>query len=61
MELKTGSIWAFCHDLALVRDFCDRVLVMERSRLVEEGPVSKVLSHPSHPYTQALVDATLCA
>ena len=50
-----------CHDLALVRDFCDRVLVMERGRLVEEGPVSKVLSHPSHPYTQALVDATLCA
>jgi peptide/nickel transport system ATP-binding protein len=34
---------------------------MERGRLVEEGTVERVLSHPSHPYTQALVDATLRA
>ena len=48
-----------CHDLALVQDFCDRVLVMERGRIVEEGDVSEVLLHPTHPYTQALLRATL--
>ncbi|MCG6568322.1 ABC transporter ATP-binding protein [Tessaracoccus sp. ZS01] len=47
------------HDLAIVRHMCDRVLVVERGHIVEEGAVADVLDHPQQPYTRALVDATL--
>lgn len=56
---ERGIAYLFiCHDLALVQGFCDRVLVMRTGRIVEEGPVERVLMHPSHPYTQELLDAT---
>ena len=47
------------HDLAIVRHLCERVLVVERGHIVEQGAVADVLDNPQHPYTQALVDATL--
>lgn len=47
------------HDLAIVRHLCERVLVVERGHIVEQGAVADVLDTPQHPYTQALVDATL--
>lgn len=45
------------HDLRVVRSLCDRVGVMYLGRIVEEGPVGEVYSHPVHPYTEALVGA----
>lgn len=45
------------HDLAQLRAFADRVIVMDQGRVVEEGPVSAVLAAPVHPATQALVAA----
>ena len=45
------------HDLALARSFCDRIAVIEHGRIVEAGPTDEVLTHPRHPYTQALLDA----
>jgi peptide/nickel transport system ATP-binding protein len=45
------------HDLASVAEFADRVVVMERGRVVEEGPVSRVLALPTHPCTRALLAA----
>ena len=47
------------HDLAVVRHMCQRVAVVERGVLVEEGPVERVYEAPGHPYTRALLDATL--
>lgn len=47
------------HDLSIVRHLCQRVLVVEAGRVVEQGAVAEVLETPRHPYTQALVDATL--
>ncbi|WP_052460068.1 ABC transporter ATP-binding protein [Tessaracoccus massiliensis] len=47
------------HDLAIVRHLCERVLVIERGHIVEEGAVADVLDNPQHAYTQALVEATL--
>ncbi|TDD96329.1 ABC transporter ATP-binding protein [Actinomadura rubrisoli] len=43
------------HDLSLVADIADRVLVMYAGRIVESGPVREVFADPAHPYTQALL------
>src|SRR5699024_4830621 len=45
------------HDLAVIKDISDRVAVMLRGDLVEEGPVSAVLELPQHEYTQMLMAA----
>ena len=43
------------HDFGVVADIADDVVVMFRGQVVESGPVSDVLGHPRHPYTQALL------
>src|SRR5512139_2555970 len=45
------------HDLNLVRRFASRVIVMERGRIVEQGPVVEVFARPQHPYTRSLIDS----
>lgn len=45
------------HDLAIVENISDDVLVMQHGRIVEYGPTAKVLGNPSEKYTQALLDA----
>ena len=42
------------HDLAVVRQVADDVVVMHRGEAVERGSVDQVLSAPQHPYTQRL-------
>ncbi|MEM8752784.1 MAG: ABC transporter ATP-binding protein [Pseudomonadota bacterium] len=46
------------HDLAVVADLADRVAVMRRGRVVEEGPVKALFTSPVHPYTKALMAAS---
>jgi oligopeptide/dipeptide ABC transporter ATP-binding protein len=46
------------HDLGVVAKVADRVAVMYAGRIVEEGPVQKVLLSPQHPYTQGLLAAS---
>jgi peptide/nickel transport system ATP-binding protein len=45
------------HNLRLVRDFSDKIVIMYQGRVVEEGRVQSVLQSPSHPYTQQLLQA----
>ncbi|MBL7252875.1 dipeptide ABC transporter ATP-binding protein [Actinoplanes sp. LDG1-01] len=49
-----GSVF-ISHDLATVRGFADRVVVLYLGRVVEEGPVDEVFDRPKHPYTRALL------
>jgi peptide/nickel transport system ATP-binding protein len=43
------------HDLSLIRDLCDRVVVFYAGEAVESGPVEEIIERPRHPYTQALL------
>ncbi len=56
-RLRGMSVLMITHDLNLVRRFADRVLVLERGILVEEGPVDHVFAAPQHPYTQKLMSS----
>jgi oligopeptide/dipeptide ABC transporter ATP-binding protein len=58
IQEETGlSIIFITHDFGIVAKMCDRVMVMYAGRAVESGPVRDIFNHPSHPYTQALLDS----
>jgi peptide/nickel transport system ATP-binding protein len=46
------------HDLGLAATYCDRLVIMERGRVVEDAIASEVFARPQHPYTQRLMRAT---
>ncbi len=46
------------HDLGLAATYCDRVVVMEKGRVVETAPSSRIFTAPEHPYTKKLMRAT---
>ena len=45
------------HDLAIVRNLCERIVVMRRGMIVEEGRSEEIFGRPRHPYTAALIAA----
>ncbi len=49
------------HDIAAARLLADRMLVMRRGEVVEQGLTDRVLDDPQHPYTQLLVSSVLAA
>ena len=56
LKAKTGmAVLLISHDLAVVCEFAQRVVVMYAGRKVEEGPVEQVFADPRHPYTQGLL------
>ncbi|WP_439362061.1 dipeptide ABC transporter ATP-binding protein [Bradyrhizobium sp. DASA03007] len=46
------------HDLGLAAAYCDRVVVMEKGRVVETAKAAEIFAHPQHPYTKKLMRAT---
>jgi oligopeptide/dipeptide ABC transporter ATP-binding protein len=58
IQEETGlSIIFITHDFGIVAKMCDRVMVMYAGRVVETGSVRDIFNHPSHPYTQALLNS----
>ena len=57
LKLKLGLTYLFItHDMAVVRFFCDRVLVLKDGNLIESGPTDIIFESPSHDYTKSLID-----
>ena len=51
------SVVFITHDLGVISELCDSVLVMYTGHIVEQAPVSELFASPKHPYTQGLMDA----
>ncbi len=51
------SILLITHDLGVVSEVCDRVIVMYAGEVVEEGAVRQIFSNPKHPYTKGLIQS----
>ncbi|WP_417215719.1 ABC transporter ATP-binding protein [Arthrobacter sp.] len=58
IQSQTNVAYLFItHDLAVVREFADRAIVLEQGRIVEEGESRRICDAPQHPYTQRLIAA----
>jgi oligopeptide/dipeptide ABC transporter ATP-binding protein len=58
LQEDTGmSMILVSHDLAVITEVCDRIVVMYAGQVVEEGATADIITAPRHPYTRALLDA----
>ena len=57
LEMKTQqtAILMITHDMGVVWNMCDRMMVMYASKIVEQGPVKAIFEKPGHPYTKGLL------
>ncbi len=56
LQRKLGlAVLLITHDLGVVAEFCERIIVMYTGRIVEEAPVERLFESPKHPYTQGLL------
>ena len=49
------AILLITHDLGVIAEICQRILVMYAGQLIESGPIEQILQQPAHPYTQGLL------
>jgi len=54
-QRRQMSVLFITHDLALVAEIADRVIVMRHGEIQEQGDTEQIFQHPSHPYTKALL------
>ena len=54
---NTMSVLFITHDLALISECCDDVIIMYAGQIMEKGKVDHVFQNPSHPYTRLLLNA----
>ncbi|MBO5781696.1 MAG: ATP-binding cassette domain-containing protein [Opitutales bacterium] len=52
---RNMALMLITHNFGIISGLCDRVIVMFRGRIVEEGSTSQILKNPKHPYTKALI------
>lgn len=55
MKSTNTSVLLITHDMGVIWENCDRVIVMYASQIVEQGTAKQVFQNPSHPYTQGLL------
>ena len=53
------SVIFVSHDLAVIRSICDRVIVMRRGRIVEEGQTARIIGAPREDYTRELISSVM--
>jgi len=59
MREKYGLSYLFIsHDMNVVYQLCDRVIVMKKGVIVEDNTIDEIFDHPKHPYTRELVEAS---
>jgi oligopeptide/dipeptide ABC transporter ATP-binding protein len=59
-KLKTeinSSIMLITHNMGVVAETCDRIIVMYAGKIVEEGNVEEIFKSPKHPYTRGLLNS----
>ncbi|MCH2442508.1 MAG: ABC transporter ATP-binding protein [Acidimicrobiales bacterium] len=58
LQVDTGTaVMLITHDMGVIAEVADRVVVMNQSRIVEQGPVDQIFHSPREPYTQGLLSA----
>ena len=58
LQLEFGmSVMFITHDMAVIAEMADRVVVMFNGKIVEQGPVDKIFHAPEHDYTKKLINA----
>jgi len=58
LQVETGTaVMLITHDMGVIAEVADRVVVMNRSRVVEQGPVDQIFHAAQEPYTQGLLSA----
>ena len=55
MKSRDTSLLLITHDMGVIWEMCDRVVVMYAAKVVEEGPIHKIFQTPKHPYTESLL------
>lgn len=56
-SLLSLALLLITHDLSVVAESCDRVMIMYAGRIVEDGTVAEIFAQPKHPYTRLLIDS----
>lgn len=52
-----SAVILITHDMGVVADLADRIAVMKKGRIVEQGPAEQIFSSPEHPYTKTLLES----
>ena len=55
LRARQTALLLITHDMGVIWEMCDRMLVMYAGRVVEEGPVAEIFARPRHPYTAGLL------
>ena len=56
---RNMAILFICHDIALVQQFCDYILVMDEGKIIEEGTVNEIILNPKEVFTKNLISSVI--